>query len=675
MQSARLLLILAIFSISAAFLGCSGSSGPIVAKIGPEELTLKDYERQYLRNNGGPEAALKATADEKKDFLNLLVKYRLKVLEARDKGYDKDPEIVNELREYRQSLAIPYLTERELIEPNIKKLYNRRLEEVRVSHIMISYVTDTTGAQDTLATLNKAKEVLALAKQGITFDTLALKYSADTRGQKNGGDLGFFTAGLTLPVFDDAVYSLKPGEIYPHPIRTPFGYHIAKLTEKRSSRGQLRTSHILVRLPVENPGDTSAAFAKISLIHDTLKKGGNFEELAKRNSEDPGSGPNGGDIGFSEYTRLVPQYAEAAFRMKVGEVSGVVHSQFGYHIIKVTDDAPPKKMEEQRQELKDLYQRYGFQQDNEAFINGIKKKFGLKINDDVVTKIVSLIDTNQTTSAAGWDSVLTKDVRSLPLLTTTTTAMDVQRAIDKIKVTQDLQSKQLTKTGFMQIAQKLGELEAMAIETKDLEKRYPDFGMLMHEYEEGVLLFRAEQEAVWNKVSINDTMLQAYWEQHKEDYRWQDRVNFSEIFVTLDSLVMVVQDSIKAGVDFNELAARHTQRAGYRDKRGSWGFQTQDANDLAREAFNMKVGAVSQPIKFQYGQSIIKVDEKEPARTKTFKEAASEVSSKFQELESKRIEKEWIDSLRQKFSVKENYDVLQEAFKDVKAAPAKTTAK
>ncbi len=644
---------------------------PAVAVIGREPITLKEFERQYIRNNGGLEAALKSTLEERKDFLDLLIKYRLKVLEAIRKGYDKDSDIRKELAEYRQSLATPYLVERELIDPNIRRIYERRKEDVRVAHILIRMITDTLGVPDTLATLKKAQEVLAQAKAGVPFDSLARQNSADRQSAEHGGDLGFFTAGMTLPAFDDVVYGLKPGELNPYPVRTPFGYHIVKMLERRTSRGSIHASHILVRLPLDHPNDSAAAFAKISLILDTLRRGGNFEELARRNSEDPQSGANGGDLGWAERRKYVPQFEDVAFSLKVGETSGIVRTPFGYHIIKLLGEREARSFDEAKQELKDLYQRYGYQEDNEKFRVNLRNKWGASVQEDVIRKMLPLIDSSLTTSSPRWDSLLTPAVRGMVLIGFSGKLMTVDDAIARIHATPELQSRQLNFSGIKDVAEKLADMEAMAMETKDLETRYPDFAQLMHEYEEGVLLFRAEQEAVWNKVAVTDTMLRGYWEQHKEDYKWPDRVSFTEIFVTSDSLAKLMADSVKAGKDFTELATKHTMRSGYREKKGSWGFMNHDANDLSRAAMKMNVGEVSDPIVFQYGRSIIRVDGKDPARNKTFDEAASEVSSKVQELESKRIEKQWIDSLRKQFGVKEYPDLLKEAFKQETSSAGK----
>jgi parvulin-like peptidyl-prolyl isomerase len=116
------------------------------------------------------------------------------------------------------------------------------------------------------------------------------------------------------------------------------------------------------------------------------------------------------------------------------------------------------------------------------------------------------------------------------------------------------------------------------------------------------------------------------------------------------------------GVDFAELASRHTQRAGYKEKGGDWGLQVETVNDLSRKAITMQPGWIEGPFRNQYGWSIIRMEGREAAREKTFEEAQSEVSSKFQEFEHKRLEKEWIDSLRKKFGVSINEGALRNAF-------------
>lgn len=654
-------ILLSILTIVLVFGGCSSSEN-VVATIGPYKLTLSEYERQYIRNNGGFAAAQRSTLQERKDFLNLLVKYRLKVLEAKERGYDKDPEILKELNEYRNSLAIPYLTERALIDPKIETLYNRRKEEVRAAHILIRTMPDSTGLVDTAAALSKAMKLTALAKTGASFDSLARAESEDPGSAQNGGDLMYFTAGMTAPVFDDAVYSLKKGEITDKPVQTMFGFHVIKVIDRRPTRGEIRCAHILTRIPAENPQDTAASYAKILAIKDSINKGHDFAALAMRNSEDPQSGAKGGDLDWVTRRRFVPEFDLVAFELKVGEVSDIVRTPFGYHIIKLLDERQQKPFEESRQELKDLYRRYGYEEDNTDFVQSILRKQGVNVIQSTIDQIIPHVDTVSTTAVAGWYNNVPETVRSLPFVTVAKKSISVLDAITTIERNKDLQGKPLNHRSLYEVALAIGQKEALELETADLEIRYPEFAELMQEYKEGVLLFRTEQDAVWNRVAIKEEALRAYWEEHKSEYRWPDRVRFREIFVANDSIANVLRDSLNTGVDFGELAARHTQRVGYKEKQGDWGLQTESANELSKKAMTMEAGWVEGPMKFQYGYSVIKVDEKQKAREKTFEEAQSEVSSKFQEIESKRLEREWIESLMKKYGVEVKEVLLTSAF-------------
>jgi peptidyl-prolyl cis-trans isomerase SurA len=509
-------------------------------------------------------------------------------------------------------------------------------------------------------------EVIRLANDGVPFDSLARQYSEDRGTNENGGQLGWFSAGMTVPAFDKAAYTLKPGQVAQRPIRTMFGYHVLMMNGRQKARGEIQVSHILVRIPQDNPEDTTAAFAKITAIRDSLMRGEDFAAMALRNSEDPTSGANGGDLGWVGRRKFVPEFEAVAFSITPGELSRPLRTQFGYHLLKVLGERSPKSFEDSRQELKDLYKRYSYDADNREFLAGILAKYNVKTDADVSAQIIASVDTTATTSAPGWYNRIDDKLKKKSWISLKGSKITVDDAIKTIERSQDLQSKALNRGSLEAVASILAHKEALRLETEDLETRYAEFGALMQEYREGVLLFRAEQEAVWNAVKVEDEGLEKFWQQHKAEYTWPDRVRFSEIFVTSDSLAQVLRDSLNAGVDFGELAGRHTQRSGYKQKMGDWGFQPLDANELAETAAKGVPGWVEGPMKFQYGFSIIKVTDKDTAREKTFEEARSEVSSKFQEYESKRLEREWIQTLRNKYGVTIHEDVLKKAFADLK---------
>jgi peptidyl-prolyl cis-trans isomerase D len=101
---------------------------------------------------------------------------------------------------------------------------------------------------------------------------------------------------------------------------------------------QVRARHILIAVPADaTPAQKAAAKAKAEDLMKQIKAGGDFAKLAKQFSDDPGTRNGGGDLGYFEQSQMVKPFADAAFRMKPGEVA-VVQTQFGYHVIQVEDD-------------------------------------------------------------------------------------------------------------------------------------------------------------------------------------------------------------------------------------------------------------------------------------------------------------------------------------------------
>jgi peptidyl-prolyl cis-trans isomerase C len=138
---------------------------------------------------------------------------------------------------------------------------------------------------------------------------------------------------------------------------------------------RIRASHILVKL--DNPADESQrakALKKIEDIRTRLKNGENFAELAKEFSEGP-SGKNGGDLGVFDRTKMVKPFSEAAFALETGEISGIVETQFGFHIIKVTEKLPKTKLkyEDVKERILQTMRRQKIQEATATYLDQLKK--------------------------------------------------------------------------------------------------------------------------------------------------------------------------------------------------------------------------------------------------------------------------------------------------------------
>jgi peptidyl-prolyl cis-trans isomerase C len=142
---------------------------------------------------------------------------------------------------------------------------------------------------------------------------------------------------------------------------------------------QVRASHILISTRSTDPNADpnkvkAAAKAKAQEILDQIKKGADFNELAKKNSADPGSAAKGGDLGFFSKGQMVKEFEEAAFSLKPGEVSPLVETTYGYHIIKVTDhkDANTTSLDKAKPQIKEMLTNQKKQQFAEKYVSKLK---------------------------------------------------------------------------------------------------------------------------------------------------------------------------------------------------------------------------------------------------------------------------------------------------------------
>jgi peptidyl-prolyl cis-trans isomerase SurA len=208
-------------------------------------------------------------------------------------------------------------------------------DEFNVSHILLSLPEAATPKQ--LEEISqKAQDLASRASKGEDFGQLAIANS-NSQTALDGGQLGW-RKGTQLPQFIlDLVTKMKPGDVS-EPVRTPSGFHIVKLNERRSGEAlvivnQIHVRHILIK-PNELDDDETVR-QKLSKLRDRILKGEDFAGLASTNSADPGSAPDGGDLGWSGPGTFVPEFDKAVADLKVNEISQPFKSRYGWHIVQM----------------------------------------------------------------------------------------------------------------------------------------------------------------------------------------------------------------------------------------------------------------------------------------------------------------------------------------------------
>ena len=208
--------------------------------------------------------------------------------------------------------------------------------DVNVGQILLS-VPSSSSTADADKVLARANDLRAQTIAGTDFRQLAIANSAD-QSALQGGDLGWRKMAQLPGVFIDAVEDMGLGEIS-EPIRSGAGYHLLKLYERRGGGEQLIEQHFARHILIKpnQIRDQDTTVAELNSLRDRVLAGEDFAELAKEFSEDPGSGLKGGELGWSTPGMFVPEFEQTMNGIAVDEISAPFSSQFGWHILQVTE--------------------------------------------------------------------------------------------------------------------------------------------------------------------------------------------------------------------------------------------------------------------------------------------------------------------------------------------------
>lgn len=654
-------LIVLLGFLAMIVISCSPKQSEIVvASYDDSEIKMTEFEKAYEKNTGNLETAKKDSLKKLQDFLDLYVVYKMKLADAKARHFDQDTAIVKELDEYGKTIGVSYYLEKYLYEKGMKDLYKKRADELRISHILIR--TDTLSPKQAE---QKAYDIIAQIKKGASFEDMAKKYTEDKFSKNRGGDIYYLTAGLVIPDFEDAAYNTPVGQVYPKPIKTKYGYHIIKVTDRRKRIPKVRAAHILIRtMNNEGKADTTGKLQLITAIKDSISKGADFGKMAAKYSDDPGSKKKSGDLGYFSRRQMVQPFDEAVFNLKVGEVSDVVKTRFGYHLIKLLDAKPYPSYDKEKKQISALYEKSRKKRDKQKLIEKAEKEMNFVLYDDVVKNIL-VGDTSKTRlNKSYWESDLHKKVKDTPL-------MEINKkkyTLDDIIAYNIKNDKNIGKIIDNKLVRTLlnefKDVKVLELKAAKELKNNPEFVKLMDEYKNGIYIFKLQEEEIWNKIDMDSTKIRELFEKTKDQYVFPNQVEFQEIFSRKDSLIHKYYDMVKNGSDFLDVAKKHSEKIKNRTKGGNEGLIKADKNEAAKHAFALnKENDISEIFKNGNGWSIVKLIKKVIGRNKTFEEARAEVTSKFQDLESARLEKEYTDKLKKTYKPKMFYEELKNAYK------------
>lgn len=612
-------------------------------------VTVSEFDYIYSKTNGDQANYSKASLEE---YLDLYIKFKLKVQKAKELQLDTIPELQRELAGYRRQLADSYLINKEVTEQLTREAYERKKQDVDISHIFFRLPT-RPAPHDTLRVYQKAMTVKGQLDKGVSFSTLAKSNSDDNSVQNNAGRIGFVTALFPKGYYDfeTAAYTLPLDEVG-GPVRTSGGYHLIKVHDRRPARGEVEAAHILLRTEGKAKADVKQEIEK---IYQQLKSGANFESLAREYSEDARTAPKGGYIGFIAINRFQEAFENAVFALSEDNAfSEPFESDLGYHIVKRISKKTLGSYEEEKAAIEAQIQNDDrFEASRQALIESIKRNAGFQEFPLVLEQFAAI--QNDTFYTFRWkEPTKGRDQVLFNLGKQRATIGDfgaflIRAARQRLQ----LESRVPPNEAVKQLYSDFVEDYCMRYEESKLEEKYPEFKALMREYEEGILLFEVTKRNVWDKAAQDTSGLRAFYQTIKGKYRWDERAVIDVYRLPKQASALI--QSIR------EYAKDHS-REEVKQKFDVPGISTQqrtiekDDSAEARRIRKWEAGYVSNAVKdSKTGEFVFsKVKEVIPPRDKALNEARGYIIADYQDY----LEQQWVEQLRKEYEIEVNREVF-----------------
>ncbi|MFH0756546.1 MAG: peptidylprolyl isomerase [Bacteroidota bacterium] len=455
--------------------------------------------------------------------------------------------------------------------------------------------------------------------------------------------------------FENVAYNTPVGQVS-QPFQTMYGYHILKVNDLRPARGQAKVSLIFVAAPEGmSEGDKIKAYEKVQMIYDSLQLGIDFAHMAMTFSEDPNSARKGGEYPWFGTGRMFPQFEEESFALENnGDYSKPFNSSYGWFIVKLMDKKGIGSYEEMKPELVEKASRGDRRKyQTVRYVNKLKSEYGFTEFPEGMELIYAAADS----------SLLKGQWNGGGLLDNQTPLERIgNHTITTGEFADYIQKKQIRGKG-KHIQAYVNELytefttqEVIAYEDSMLAEKYPEFRYIYEEYHDGILLFDIMDQKVWSKA-VSDTLgLKAFHKSHLKDYMWQQR-----------SDALIVTCSEGADLEGVRKAYKKIAKGKLQETDLNSAFCSNDTADcitfegvLLEEGKNEMVDAMKGqiglgPVVSNEGtESFVILRGVRNPEPKKLDEARGQITSDYQNY----LEKQWVESLKQKYPVEVDRSLL-----------------
>lgn len=485
---------------------------PVLMTINGKKIRLSEFEYLYHKNN-----QQQVEKESLEQYLDRFVLYKQKVADAEAAGLDTTRAFRTEFEGYQKDLAAPYLVKDSTYEKEmLDEAYGRLKKEIDIDHFMLPL---GNTPEETEVNMSRMDSLRTCILKGESWEMLADQFSSDPSKERNHGHYGYVSAAMFPYDFENVLYSTPVGEVS-KPFQTQFGVHMLRVNQMRD-RNDVHAKHILKLFPKDATDEQKAVCKQeIDSIYQLLLSGADFEELAKKESQD-GTARRGGDLRWFGRGRMVKPFEDVAFSLEDGMISEPFATQYGYHIVKKVAHGVPS-LEEVRPTLENAINhdiRATLIHDRR--LKDLKSKYNYRSNPEVEKYLTQAI-----TSNGGYDStLLAKAIKksALPLFyygdKNSTPLSELASSLNgKARIPDVADAMEYINTK----ADALVENVLTNYHERELVKSNPDYRNLLNEYRDGMLLFEISNNRVWKAANKDTVGLENYFNEHRAKYTWSE---------------------------------------------------------------------------------------------------------------------------------------------------------
>lgn len=479
----------------------------------------EEFLRAYNKNKT-------PVADKEKalrEYLDLYVKFKLKVKAAKDLRLDTLQQLQTDLQNFRSQVDETYMNNDKAVADLLTEAFTRSQKDIHVAHFFLE-INGNLSQGDSTNMYKAAVELQSKLNSGSSnFDELVQETAKKYNVPVKFSDIGFITAFSVPYEYENIIYNLKPGQAS-NAYRTKKGLHVFKFIEERPSAGKWKIAQILLAFP---PGDPAvfrkSLDQKADSIYNALQRGADFAAMANAVSDDKLSYMTGGELPEFGSGKYEPAFEKEIFKSnKEGYIIKPFASAYGMHIIKVLKYTPTPADRMDATFMYDLKQKV--MQDNriagakEKFVKEILSKVGYKRNgavkDAELFRYADSVTARQTGEKARIYPINDKVIFSF--------SKSSIKGSDWLTFVRDfINNTELYKgENNATLLDKFISASAQDYYRKHLEEYNIEFRHQMEEFKDGNVLFEVMERNVWGNAAADSSGLLKQYNDHRSNYQW-----------------------------------------------------------------------------------------------------------------------------------------------------------